>query len=88
MGVPPHWYFQRLFDDVRYSTITQTARRQQRHRGGNRRDQARHHHWTYQKTPLVGGQWLLHDNSKYDIIVTDNKTVPEIAASGQMQPIG
>jgi len=73
MGVPPHWYFQRLFDyrtDVRYSTITQTARRQQRHRSGNRRDQARHH--------------LLHNNSKYDIIIiTDNKTAPEIPVGGQ-----
>jgi hypothetical protein len=83
MGVPPHWYFQRLFDDVRYSTITQTARRQQRHRSGDRRDQARHHHWAYQKTPLVGGQWRLHDNSKYDIIITDNKTAPEIPVGGQ-----
>jgi branched-chain amino acid transport system substrate-binding protein len=40
------------------------------------------------KTPLVGGQWRLRDNGKYDIIVTDNKTAPEIPVGGQMQPIG
>jgi branched-chain amino acid transport system substrate-binding protein len=32
---------------------------------------------------LVGGQWRLHDNSKYDIIITDNKTAPEIPVGGQ-----
>ena len=40
------------------------------------------------KTPLVGGQWRLRDNGKYDIVITDNKTAPEIPVGDQMQPIG
>jgi len=39
------------------------------------------------KTPLVGGQWRLREGNKYDIVITDNKTAPEIPAGGQMQPI-
>jgi branched-chain amino acid transport system substrate-binding protein len=39
------------------------------------------------KTPLVGGQWRLRDNGKYDILITDNKTAPEIPVGGQMQAI-
>jgi branched-chain amino acid transport system substrate-binding protein len=40
------------------------------------------------KTPLVGGQWRLLNNSKYELVVTDNKTAPEIPVGGGMQPIG
>ena len=39
------------------------------------------------KTPLVGGQWRLRDSSKYDIVITDNKTAPEIPVGGKMEPI-
>jgi branched-chain amino acid transport system substrate-binding protein len=39
------------------------------------------------KTPLVGGQWRLRDGSKYDIVITDNKTAPEIPVGGKMEPI-
>jgi branched-chain amino acid transport system substrate-binding protein len=39
------------------------------------------------KTPLVGGQWRLRDGNKYDIVITDNKTAPEIPAAGKMEPI-
>ena len=39
------------------------------------------------KTPLVGGQWRLRDGSKYDIVITDNKTAPEIPVVGKMEPI-
>ena len=39
------------------------------------------------KTPLVGGQWRIRDGNKYDIVITDNKTAPEIPAGGKMQPI-
>jgi branched-chain amino acid transport system substrate-binding protein len=39
------------------------------------------------KTPLVGGQWRLRDNGKYDILITDNKTASEIPVGGQMQAI-
>src|SRR5262252_1169954 len=39
------------------------------------------------KTPLVGGQWRLQEGSKYEIIITDNKTAPAIPTGGHMQPI-
>jgi branched-chain amino acid transport system substrate-binding protein len=39
------------------------------------------------KTPLVGGQWRLLEGSKYNIVITDNKTAPEIPVGGKMQPI-
>src|ERR1700677_1707208 len=39
------------------------------------------------KTPLVGGQWRLRDGNKYDIVITDNKTAPEIPTGGKMEPI-
>jgi branched-chain amino acid transport system substrate-binding protein len=39
------------------------------------------------KTPLVGGQWRLRGGSKYDIVITDNKTAPEIPVGGHMEPI-
>ena len=38
------------------------------------------------KTPLVGGQWRYKDG-KYDIVITDNKTAPEIPVGGKMEPI-
>ena len=38
------------------------------------------------KTPLVGGQWRLKDG-KYDIVIIDNQTAPEIPAGGKMEPI-
>jgi len=39
------------------------------------------------KTPLVGGQWRLRGGNKYDIVITDNKTAPEIPVGGKMEPI-
>ena len=39
------------------------------------------------KTPLVGGQWRLRDSGKYDIVITDNKTAPDIPLGGKMEPI-
>jgi ABC-type branched-chain amino acid transport systems, periplasmic component len=39
------------------------------------------------KTPLVGGQWRLREGSKYDIIITENKTAPQIPVGGKMEPI-
>ena len=76
--------------------------RQQSRRAGDRFDQARHGGRTHRlerqelaavrakniaKTPLVGGQWRLRDGNKYDIVITDNKTAPEIPAGGNMEPI-
>jgi len=39
------------------------------------------------KTPLVGGQWRLKEGGGYDLVITDNKTAPDIAAASKMQPI-
>ncbi|CCD84716.1 putative ABC transporter substrate-binding protein [Bradyrhizobium sp. ORS 285] len=39
------------------------------------------------KTPLVGGQWRLRDGGGYDLVITDNKTAPNIPAGGTMEPI-
>lgn len=40
------------------------------------------------KTPLVGGQWRLIDGKKYDIVITDNRTAPNIPTAGKMEAIG
>ncbi|OJF92334.1 ABC transporter substrate-binding protein [Pararhizobium antarcticum] len=39
------------------------------------------------KTPLVGGQWRLKDGGGYDLIITDNKTAPNIPVGGKMEVI-
>jgi branched-chain amino acid transport system substrate-binding protein len=39
------------------------------------------------KTPLVGGQWRLKDDGKYDIVIVDNQTAPEILATAKMEAI-
>lgn len=39
------------------------------------------------KTPLVGGQWRLRKNGKYDIVIVDNNTEPKIPTGGKMEPI-
>jgi branched-chain amino acid transport system substrate-binding protein len=39
------------------------------------------------KTPLVGGQWRLKDGGGYDLVITDNKTAPNIPAAGKMEAI-
>lgn len=39
------------------------------------------------KTPLVGGQWRLKDGGGYDLVITDNKTAPNIPTGGKMEPI-
>ncbi len=40
------------------------------------------------KTPLVGGQWRLKDGGGYDLVITDNKTAPNIPVGGKMEAIG
>ena len=37
------------------------------------------------KTPLVGGQWRLKDGGGYDLVITDNKTAPNIPVGGKME---
>lgn len=39
------------------------------------------------KTPLVGGQWRLVGGNKYDLVITDNRTAPEIPVTSDMQVI-
>ena len=39
------------------------------------------------KTPLVGGQWRKGGAFKYDLVITDNKTAPNIPAGGKMEAI-
>ena len=39
------------------------------------------------KTPLVGGQWRLKDGNKYDLVIIDNRTAPEIPVGGKMEAI-
>jgi branched-chain amino acid transport system substrate-binding protein len=39
------------------------------------------------KTPLVGGQWRLGSGGKYDIVIVDNQTAPEIPTSSRMEAI-
>ena len=39
------------------------------------------------KTPLVGGQWRLKEGGGYDLVITDNKTAPNIPTASKMQPI-
>ena len=39
------------------------------------------------KTPLVGGQWRLVGDGKYDIVIVDNQTAPNIPTGGTMEPI-
>jgi len=39
------------------------------------------------RTPLVGGQWRSRDGSRYDIVIVDNATAPQIPVGGEVQPI-
>jgi branched-chain amino acid transport system substrate-binding protein len=39
------------------------------------------------KTPLVGGQWRQRPDNKFDLVIVDNKTAPNIPAGGTMEAI-
>jgi branched-chain amino acid transport system substrate-binding protein len=39
------------------------------------------------KTSLVGGQWRVRDGNRYDIVITDNRTAPNIPVGGRMEAI-
>ncbi|TWB09598.1 amino acid/amide ABC transporter substrate-binding protein (HAAT family) [Rhizobium sp. ERR 1071] len=39
------------------------------------------------KTPLVGGQWRLKEGGGYDLVITDNRTAPNIPIGSKMEPI-
>jgi branched-chain amino acid transport system substrate-binding protein len=40
------------------------------------------------KTPLVGGQWVPGKKHKYELVVVDNQTAPQIPAAGKLKLIG
>jgi branched-chain amino acid transport system substrate-binding protein len=40
------------------------------------------------KTPLVGGQWVKGKKHKFDLVLVNNKTAPNIPTTGTLQPIG
>ena len=42
----------------------------------------------HHQDPLVGGQWRLREGGKYEIVITDNRTAPQIPVGGKMEPIG
>ncbi len=39
------------------------------------------------KTPLVGGQWRLRDNGKYEVVIVDNDNAPNIPTGGKMEAL-
>jgi branched-chain amino acid transport system substrate-binding protein len=39
------------------------------------------------KTPLVGGQWRQREGFRYDIVIVDNQSAPQIPVAGEVQPI-
>ncbi len=40
------------------------------------------------KTPLVGGQWRKGDDGRFNIVIVDNQTYPDVPLGGEMQAIG
>lgn len=39
-------------------------------------------------TPLVGGQWVLGGDFKYDLVIVDNSQTPDVPVGGAIKPIG
>ncbi|HTS53762.1 MAG TPA: ABC transporter substrate-binding protein [Burkholderiales bacterium] len=40
------------------------------------------------KTPLVGGQWVKGKKYKFDLVIVENRTAPNIPVGGKLKPIG
>jgi branched-chain amino acid transport system substrate-binding protein len=40
------------------------------------------------KTPLVGGQWVKGKKYKYDLVIVNNQTAPNIPTGGKLKLIG
>ena len=40
------------------------------------------------KTPLVGGQWVKGKKYKYDLVIVNNQTAPNIPTAGKLKLIG
>ena len=39
------------------------------------------------RTPIVGGQWRLGDDGKFNIVIVDNQTAPEVPLGGKMEAL-
>jgi branched-chain amino acid transport system substrate-binding protein len=39
-------------------------------------------------TPLVGGQWVLGGDFKYDLAIVDNSQTPAVPTTADIKPIG
>lgn len=39
-------------------------------------------------TPLVGGQWVLGGDFRYDLVIVDNSQTPDVPVGGAIKPIG
>ena len=39
------------------------------------------------KTPLVGGQWVKGKKNKFDLVIVNNRTAPNIPTGGSLKPI-
>ena len=39
------------------------------------------------RTPLVGGQWVKGKKFKYDLVIVNNKSAPQIATGAQIEPL-
>ncbi|NVO25576.1 ABC transporter substrate-binding protein [Donghicola mangrovi] len=39
------------------------------------------------KTPLVGGQWRIQDDGKFDLVIVENGLAPEIPLTGELQTL-
>ncbi|MEM1289203.1 MAG: ABC transporter substrate-binding protein [Pseudomonadota bacterium] len=39
------------------------------------------------KTPLVGGQWRMGDDGRFNLVIVDNQTFPDVPLGGEMQPL-
>ena len=39
------------------------------------------------KTPLVGGQWVKGKKYKYDLVIVDNQTAPNIPVQAKIKPL-
>ena len=40
------------------------------------------------RTPLVGGQWVRGKKHKYELVVVDNRTAPEVPTGGKLKLLG
>ena len=50
-------------------------------------------HWTGKpvmnvtRTPLVAGQWVREKDNNFELVITENKSAPEIPVGGKLKPL-